>query len=124
MNAEEISIRIGYDDDGNIHWADMPEEKEALIKKALAFRRNESQQAMEETIEKMCNEQHDCRWLDTADFEKYLRKIASEQKNIDIDKACEWFANYLFEIGYPDDWVRDNGTWINGAARFRKAMED
>jgi len=93
MNAEEISIRIGYDDEGNIHWADMPDDKEALIKKALAFRHNEKQQAIEETIEKMCDEQHDCRWLDTADFEKYLRRIAAEQKKVDIDRICKWVCH-------------------------------
>ena len=28
---------------------------------------------------------------------------ATEQKAIDIEKACEWLDNYLMEIGYPDD---------------------
>lgn len=49
---------------------------------------------------------------------------ATEQKAIDIDKACEWFANYLFKIGYPDDWERDSVNMISGSARFRKAMEE
>ena len=21
-----------------------------------------------------------------------------------VEKACEWFSDYLFEIGYPNDW--------------------
>lgn len=46
------------------------------------------------------------------------------QKKEDIDKACEWFEKYLFEIGYPDDWVRDSHNMISGKDRFIKAMED
>ena len=40
-----------------------------------------------------------------------------------IDKACEWFADYLMEIGYPDDWLRDSLNIKSGKERFRKAME-
>ena len=49
---------------------------------------------------------------------------ATEQKAIDIDKACEWFADYLMEIGYPDDWLRDSLNIKSGKERFRKAMEE
>ena len=48
---------------------------------------------------------------------------AKEQKAIDIDKACEWLDNYLMEIGYPDDWLRDSINIKSGKERFRKAME-
>ena len=48
---------------------------------------------------------------------------ATEQKSIDIDKACEWLDNYLMEIGYPDDWLRDSPNIESGKERFRKAME-
>lgn len=48
---------------------------------------------------------------------------ATEQKQIDIDKACKWFTKYLFDIGYPDDWCRDSKVRMNGEQRFRKAME-
>lgn len=41
-----------------------------------------------------------------------------------IDKACEWFGNYLMEIGYPDDWMRDSKVQSSGEQRFRKAMEE
>ena len=41
-----------------------------------------------------------------------------------IDKACEWFDNYLMEIGYPDDWLRDSLNIMSGKERFRKAMEE
>ena len=40
-----------------------------------------------------------------------------------IEKACEWFSDYLFEIGYPDGWKRDNENIISGEQRFRKAMK-
>ena len=40
-----------------------------------------------------------------------------------IEKACEWFSDYLFEIGYPDDWKRDSENIISGERRFRKAMK-
>ena len=40
-----------------------------------------------------------------------------------IEKACELFSDYLFEIGYPDDWERDSENIVSGKERFRKAME-
>ena len=53
----------------------------------------------------------------------YIRG-AKEQKAIDIEKACEWLGNYLMEIGYPDDWLRDSLNIKSGKERFRKAMEE
>ena len=47
-----------------------------------------------------------------------------EQKAIDVDKACEYLDNYLMEIGYPDDWLRDSPNIEGGRKRFRKAMEE
>lgn len=49
---------------------------------------------------------------------------ATEQKAIDIDKACEWLDTYLMEIGYPDDWLRDSPNMEGGKERFKKAMEE
>ena len=49
---------------------------------------------------------------------------ATEQRKIDIEKACEWLDNYLMEIGYPDDWMRDSLNIKSGKERFRKAMEE
>ena len=49
---------------------------------------------------------------------------AKEQKSIDIEKACEWLGNYLMEIGYPDDWLRDSLNIKSGKERFIKAMEE
>lgn len=45
-----------------------------------------------------------------------------EQKKIDIENACKWFGDYLFDIGYPDDWMRDSPNLKSGEDRFRKAM--
>ena len=41
-----------------------------------------------------------------------------------IEKACEWFTDYLFEIGNHDDWERDRDNTMSGEKRFRKAMEE
>ena len=41
-----------------------------------------------------------------------------------IEKAADWFTNYLAEIGYPDDWIRDSKVQQSGMERFRKAMEE
>lgn len=49
---------------------------------------------------------------------------AEEQKDIDINKACEWLDTYLMEIGYSDDWLRDSPNIESGKERFRKAMEE
>lgn len=39
-----------------------------------------------------------------------------------IDEARKWFADYLMEIGYPDDWTRDSPNMESGEERFIKAM--
>lgn len=49
---------------------------------------------------------------------------AKKQRKIDIDKACKWFTQYLFDIGYPDDWCRDSKVRMSGEERFRKAMKE
>ena len=41
-----------------------------------------------------------------------------------IDDARKWFADYLMDIGYPDDWMRDSPNMKSGEGRFRKAMEE
>lgn len=41
-----------------------------------------------------------------------------------IEKARDWFSDYLMEIGYPDDWMRDSPNMLSGEERFRKAMEE
>ena len=49
---------------------------------------------------------------------------ATEQKAIDMDRACEWLTDYLMEIGYLDDWMRDSPNMASGKERFIKAMEE
>ena len=41
-----------------------------------------------------------------------------------LNKACEWLDNYLMEIGYPDDWLRDSPNIESGKERFIKSMEE
>ena len=41
-----------------------------------------------------------------------------------IEEARDWFSDYLMEIGYPDDWMRDSPNMLIGEERFRKAMEE
>ena len=41
-----------------------------------------------------------------------------------IEDARDWFSDYLMEIGYPDDWMRDSPNMLSGEERFRKAMEE
>ena len=69
----------------------------------------------------------DCEDCDTCtkckDYRRFV-DIVTEQKIIDIEKACKWFADYLMEIGYPDDWMRDSSNMLSGEERFRKAMEE
>lgn len=40
------------------------------------------------------------------------------------DKACEFFEQYLAEIGYPDDWCRGSEVQKSGEQRFREFMEE
>ena len=57
----------------------------------------------------------------TGVFSAYIAG-ASDQWTIDVEKACRWFADYLMEIGYPDDWMRNSPE--SGEERFMKAMEE
>ena len=69
----------------------------------------------------------DCGGCDSCEKCKDYRRfedIVTEQKIKDIEKACKWFADYLMEIGYPDDWMRDSPNMLSGEERFRKAMEE
>lgn len=51
-------------------------------------------------------------------------KTAERTKREMIKKAVEWFEKYLFDIGYPDDWLRDSRVLVSGRDRFIKAMQD
>ena len=75
------------------------------------------------TIEERARKYSKGQWDEPTAIKAYIDG-AKEQKAIDIEKACEWLDNYLMEIGYPDDWMRDSLNIKSGKERFRKAMEE
>ena len=75
------------------------------------------------TIEERAKEYSKGQWDEPTALKAYVAG-ATEQKAIDIDKACDWLDTYLMEIGYPDDWLRDSPNIEGGRKRFRKAMEE
>ena len=75
------------------------------------------------TIKERAKEYSKGQWDEPTALKAYIDG-AKEQKAIDIDKACEWLDNYLMEIGYPDDWLRDSLNIKSGEERFIKAMEE
>ena len=75
------------------------------------------------TIKERAKEYSKGRWDEPTAYEAYISG-ATEQKAIDIDKACDWLDTYLMEIGYPNDWLRDSLNIKSGKERFRKAMEE
>ena len=76
-----------------------------------------------QTIEERAKEYSKGQWDEPTANKAYIDG-AKEQKVIDIEKACEWLDNYLMEIGYPDDWLRDSLNIKSGKERFRKVMEE
>ena len=75
------------------------------------------------TIEERARKYSKGQWDEPTAIKAYIDG-AKEQKAIDIEKACEWLDNYLMEIGYPDDWLRDSLNIKSGKERFRKEMEE
>ena len=75
------------------------------------------------TIEERARKYSKGQWDEPTAIKAYIDG-AKEQKAIDIQKACEWLDNYLMEIGYPDDWMRDSLNIKSGKERFIKAMEE
>ena len=53
-----------------------------------------------------------------------VEKTAERTKREIIEKAADWFQDYLFDVGYPDDWCRDSRVLVSGRDRFIKAMQD
>lgn len=64
------------------------------------------------------------RYLTSDDIADAFEEGAEWADKTMIEKACEWLDNYLMEIGYPDDWMRDSQNMLSGEERFRKAMEE
>jgi len=75
------------------------------------------------TIEERARKYSKGQWDEPTAIKAYIDG-AKEQKAIDIEKACEWLDNYLMEIGYSDDWLRDSLNIKSGKERFRKSMEE
>ena len=52
---------------------------------------------------------------------KMYIEIATEQKSIDIKKACEWLYSQMKTL-YDDEWYESNiKQWVN---ELKKAMEE
>ena len=75
------------------------------------------------TIEERAKEYAPETFLSALERKAYITG-ATEQRAIDIDKACDWLDTYLMEIGYPDDWLRDSPNMESGKERFIKAMNE
>ena len=63
-------------------------------------------------------------FIDEREITRTVGNVLKWADKTMIDKACEWLDNYLMEIGYPDDWLRDSLNIKSGKERFRKAMEE
>ena len=93
---------------------------------------NHSVKRVSEIIEEKILEQKaidDAEWLKIkSSWEREAQINHNDENNYKqgfhdaIEKACEWLDNYLMEIGYPDDWLRDSLNIKSGKERFRKAM--
>lgn len=57
------------------------------------------------------------------DAPTYADAIEWEHKRM-VKKANKWMDDYLFEIGFPDDWYEDSPLMLCGEKRFRIAMEE
>lgn len=54
--------------------------------------------------------------MENAEYDAYVVG-SKKQREIDIENACQWFTDYLFDVlGCPDDWCR------SGEEEFKKAM--
>ena len=78
---------------------------------------------IEERAKEYCKNQWDAPTAMTAYMDGATEQKAID-KAIDIEKACKWFADYLMEIGYLDDWMKNSSNMLSGEERFRKAMEE
>ena len=108
---------------------------ERVMKRGAYIRGAKEQQAIDEEVrlkksDDMTKAEYD---RETAFADWYLKNgkgtptfsdaIEWARKEV-IEKACEWLGNYLMEIGYPDDWLRDSPNIKSGKERFRKSMEE
>ena len=94
-----------------------------------------AQKAIDEEVRlKKCDDMTEAKYEREAAFADWYHKNGKGTptfsdaiewaRNEVIKKACEWLDNYLMEIGYPDDWMRDSLNIKSGKERFIKAMEE
>ena len=117
------------------HPEEIDEFTSATIKRDAYILGAKEQKAIDEEVRlKKCDDMTEAEYKrETAFVDWYLEKgkgtptysdaIEWARKEV-IEKAREWFADYLMEIGYPDDWLRDSPNMESGEERFRKAMEE
>ena len=117
------------------HPEEIDEFTSETIKRAAYIRGAKEQKAIDEEVRlKKCDDMTEAEYnREIAFVDWYLKNgkgtptysdvIEWARKEV-IEKACEWFGNYLMEIGYPDDWLRDSLNIKSGKERFRKAMEE
>ena len=98
----------------------------------IGFSNHSVKRVSEIIAEKMIEQKtiDDAKWLKIkSSWEREAQINHNDENNYKqgfhdaIEKACEWLDNYLMEIGYPDDWLRDSLNIKSGKERFRKAME-
>ena len=54
---------------------------------------------------------------------KMYIEIATEQKEIDIEKAASWFGDYLTELRDSVNWFYGSSKMKSGKDRFMEAMK-
>ena len=116
------------------HPEEIDEFTSATIKRDAYIRGAKEQKAIDdEMLLKKCDDMTEAEYnREIAFVDWYLKNrngaptfsdaIEWARKEV-IEKACEWLGNYLMEIGYPDDWLRDSLNIKSGKERFRKVME-
>ena len=117
------------------HPEEIDEFTSETIKREAYIRGAKEQKAIDEEVRlKKCDDMTEAEYEREVAFADWYHKngkgtptfsdaIEWARKEV-IEKACEWLGNYLMEIGYPDDWLRDSLNIKSGKERFRKAMEE
>ena len=117
------------------HPEEIDEFTSETIKREAYIAGAKEQKAIDEEVRlKKCNDMTEAEYEREVAFADWYHKngngtptysdaIEWARKEV-IEKACEWLGNYLMEIGYPDDWLRDSLNIKSGKERFRKAMEE
>ena len=116
------------------HPEEIDEFTSATIKRDAYIRGAKEQKAIDEEVRlKKCDDMTEAEYnREIAFVDWYLKNgkgaptysdaIEWARKAV-IEEARDWFSDYLMEIGYPDDWMRDSPNMESGEDRFMKAME-